>query len=867
MSGPVDAVGPAIAMAHPVRWDVAVLVVLAVSMAVWWIYHQASPWKLTRRSFLAGLRLASLLTIGLVVLQPVLRSPAPSAAATSVAIGVDISASMALPDGALSRLDAARAQLFAADGMLTRLHQAGARVRLFSLGEQTREITEGDLPGLVAADTATDLGGAITTMAQAVRGQSGTAMILMTDAGDTTTQGPGPAATRALEAGTSVHVVGFGGAARAPDVSIQGVIAPPTIEVGANTQIQVEVGRSQYQGPVQVRLYRQDTFLAQATVPAGSEEVATCMIGVVPDQAGPLDLRVEAVAVPGETLLENNHRDVRVTAEDRRVDVLFVEGSPRHEFAFIRRTMANDRHFRLVTLLRLGHKRYADSGAEDGSVLSEGFPATAEGLDRFSAIILSDIEAAEFTSEQLGLIHDFVTVRGGGLLMLGGTNAFNLGGYAGTPIAELLPVRLDPDAVAPAFDDRQFNLSITSAGLEHEILRQGRSREATEAQWRLMPPLKGLNVLLAAKPGATVLAERTSPLPSSVVLAVQDAGAGRVAAFASANSWRWKMLRAVDDDSYRRFWSQMIRWLAVGNRPLLSLELSRQIVPIHQAVSLEARVLDATHRPCNQASVVASISDAQGHVQQLTLPWVLSEDGAYQAEWQPEVPGEVQIKVEATVAHGPPLSGAIALMAVGGAHDLQRPDFDIATARTITENGGGVLAEDGSGSKVVDRVLAQLGGQGQQVPVVQQHELADSPILLLVISVLLLAEWILRRKGGLPVNAIHTLRRWLPLLAPDRGSASAGSGRRLLRPGGQRRPGPSGHQARQHPGRLVDQLRPLARRLAPAAQRPLPGAADHLQVLRAGDPQHPGAGGAGRGTLQPQPCARRHRQGGRTQPG
>jgi hypothetical protein len=32
---------------------------------------------------------------------------------------------------------------------------------------------------------------------------------------------------------------------------------------------------------------------------------------------------------------------------------------------------------------------------------------------------------------------------------------------------------------------------------------------------------------------------------------------------------------------------------------------------------------------------------------------------------------------------------------------------------------------------------------------VQQHELADSPILLLVISVLLLAEWILRRRGGL----------------------------------------------------------------------------------------------------------------------
>ncbi len=735
-------------LAHPIRPELAIGLVVAAGLAVWWAYHRNVGWKFSVRSGLAGLRLLALLLIGLAILQPVLRQSVGSQAMGTVVVGVDVSASMAMGDGSQSRLGRAKEQLMATDGMLARLHASGAQVRLFAFGEQTREIPESAVPGLAAADEATDIGSAIRTMGEAVRGTAGTAMILLTDAGDTTDEGPLAAARRAAGSGTSVHLVGFGGAANSPDVSISNVIAPPVVEVGANTEIQVEVGRQHYTGPVAVRLYRGDTFLTQTEVPAGADGMATCSLGLVPSQAGTLDLRVEAEPVPGEKALDNNKRDFRITAEERRVDVLFVEGSPRHEFAFIRRTMSDDTHFRLVTLLRLGHKRYANNGADDGSVLGDGFPTTADALQRYSAIILSDIEAAEFTSDQLQMIHDFVTVRGGGLLMLGGTNAFNLGGYAGTPVAELLPVSLDPADTASTFDDRQFTFEVTPEGLGHEILRQGRTTEATEAQWRVMPPLKGLNVLTKAKPGASVLAVRPGS-PQSVVLAVQDVGAGRVAAFASANSWRWKMLREVDDDSYRRFWSQMIRWLAVGNKQLLAIEVSHQIVGIHQEVGITARVLDATHRPSNAATVVASVTDPNGHVQQLAMPWILSEDGAYQASFLPELPGNYQIAIAAALPKSTPITATSAVLAIKATRETSRPGLDLATARAIAEAGNGTLQADGDGRAAVEAALERLGSKSVPVSVMRQRELGDSSILLLLTALILIAEWALRRRSGL----------------------------------------------------------------------------------------------------------------------
>jgi len=748
-----------LALAHPLRPELILALVALIGPLVWWIYRRTPVVRRGVRPVLTILRVTVLLLVGVAILQPILRQPMPSAAAGTVLVGVDVSASMALADGAQSRLARAQAQLGGSTGLLARLHAAGSQVRLFSFGAQCREVPESALATLHAADQATDLAQAIRTMGDGVRGSSGNAMILFSDCADTTAASPPAAARRAESLGVAVHVVALGGLDLAPDVAISRFEAPPTVEVGASTPLSVTISRSHYAGPVVVRLYQGDTFLTQGTVPAGPGSVGSCVLPLVAARAGPLDVRVEAEPVAGETDLANNSRVLRIDAEERRLDVLMVEGSPRHEFAFIRRTMADDPHFRLVTLLRLGHQRYADSGAQgagqeyDGSVLSSGFPTTAPELGRFSAIILSDIEAGEFSAAQLQLIHDFVTVRGGGLLMLGGTNAFNLGGYAQTPIAALLPVELDADAVSPTFDDRPFMLMLTPAGLSHEILRQGRSQQATEAQWRLMPPLKGLNVLLKAKPGAIVLALRTSPAPQSVVLAVQDVGAGRVAAFASANSWRWKMLRSDDDDSFRRFWSQMVRWLAVGNRQLLSVEVPSRIVPLGQPCSITARVLDARHLPANQATVTATITDPGGQARMLTLPWILSEDGAYEAQWVPQLPGSYQIAIQAVLraggTQGPPLSSTLSVLADASSPEQAHGDLDLAMARAIAAAGGGMVAQDGDGAAVVDAVLRQRRAQTPAVSVVSERDLADAPTLLLLICALLLGEWILRRTNGL----------------------------------------------------------------------------------------------------------------------
>ena len=72
------------------------------------------------------------------------------------------------------------------------------------------------------------------------------------------------------------------------------------------------------------------------------------------------------------------------------------------------------------------------------------FPKTREELFAYRGLILGSVEAGAFSGDQLQMIADFVDRRGGGLLMLGGARSFGEGGYGGTPVADALPLLIDP---------------------------------------------------------------------------------------------------------------------------------------------------------------------------------------------------------------------------------------------------------------------------------------------------------------------------------------------------------------------------------------------------------------------------------------
>jgi len=72
------------------------------------------------------------------------------------------------------------------------------------------------------------------------------------------------------------------------------------------------------------------------------------------------------------------------------------------------------------------------------------FPDNLTGLMDTDAIVLVNTDCSGFTYQQQEMLVRYVNDLGGGLIMVGGPKAFGAGGWIGSPVADILPVDLDP---------------------------------------------------------------------------------------------------------------------------------------------------------------------------------------------------------------------------------------------------------------------------------------------------------------------------------------------------------------------------------------------------------------------------------------
>jgi Ca-activated chloride channel family protein len=74
---------------------------------------------------------------------------------------------------------------------------------------------------------------------------------------------------------------------------------------------------------------------------------------------------------------------------------------------------------------------------------SYGLPRSPKDLQRFDLVLLSDVPAAYVSVDQMNAIEGYVRDLGGGFIMAGGENSFGSGGWTGSRLEKVLPVRFD----------------------------------------------------------------------------------------------------------------------------------------------------------------------------------------------------------------------------------------------------------------------------------------------------------------------------------------------------------------------------------------------------------------------------------------
>ena len=604
----------------------------------------------------------------------------------------------------------------------------------------------------------TDIGSTLDDVVQRELGQRIAAVVLLGDGAQTASaprvevQQAGRTLAR-LE--SPLYTVAFGppgDVTESRDLSVENLPEQYTVFVQNELPVKGLVRVRGYSGqPLAVELVVEDPQGKSQTI--GTVQVRASEDGqqlpveipFAPTAAGQYKLTLRAPAQPGELVTSNNQLSAFVTVLEGGLRVVYLYGDLLGEQRLLRRSIDASPDMQLDDAFV--DPRNRDRWPVDLSrVLAAG---------TFDVILLESVAATALGNTSLQTIATMVE-QGKGLMMIGGFHSFGAGGFAESPLADVLPIemgrleRQEIDLRTPVSRDLHLWGELPMIPVRpHSILRLATEAENLQA-WRSLPALDGANRWAGVKPRAQVLAETPNGDP---LLVAGEYGKGRVLAFASNGTHRWWQYGRQSE--HRRFWRQVVLWLArredaAQNDVWITLT-QRRFDP-----GVRVTFLAGAKSPAGD-----TIADATFHAQ-LVLPdgskkeLTLIADGGQASGTLGELPQPGDYLIELQAVRGTEVIGVARaqFQILDRDVELGNPaaNYDLlARLANLTKAAGGrpVAPEQ------VPGLLRELRERRPQmlVEVQSRWQLADTALdawlFLLCIVGLLAGEWILRKRWGL----------------------------------------------------------------------------------------------------------------------
>ncbi len=697
------------------------------------------------------LRVLTIIVIVLLLFKPVFSYHRDLKEQPALIFVLDTSSSMSIADDAsgVPRFNQARQQV---EAWWDKLDE-DFNLHLIEFSERARPLDDvGQLVGLAPDGKATSLSRALVAASKIVPRRDVEAVILISDGIHNSAGKPEEIAQKL---GIPVHTVGVGASLRSDlsyrDVQVTGLDCPDRLMLKNKARITASVEGIGLSGRVVTVILEEDGQpLAEQEIALdeleGGQEVE---FEFQPAVEGRHTYTARVPPVGEEKIEENNQRSAVALVVEPGIRVLYLEGTLRAEYgALVQRFLSKDPDVEFCALLQTKTNVFLKRTNIEGLEL-DAIPSDEETIGTFDVFIFGDLDSSYLRPEQQKLFVQRIR-DGAGLVMLGGYHSLGPGGYAGTPLGEVLPTLLGDREIGQVTDP--FLPTLSPDGAQHPIFANIADffpTESGEPKVAGLPPLLGCTRVGPARPGATVLA--TCPLDADQppVLAVQPVDDGRTAVFCGDTTRNWQQgPRAMDQDSpFLQFWGQMVRWLA-GRTTEVTTEASvigsadKGYYEPEEAITLSAVVRDERGEGAAEASVTARIEGPSGRPDRVEMTASTGPGGHYTGTYEPTAAGAYEIVIEARLGDVTLSTDEIAVEVGRPNLEFEKLDLDEKTLGRIAANTGGRCVH----ISTADHLIDQLDRRERKKRVYMERPLFSPPLFWAMFVVLLTTEWVLRRR-------------------------------------------------------------------------------------------------------------------------
>lgn len=703
------------------------------------------------------LRGAAYLLLLLILLNPTLMIQKVLRLLPSLAVVLDTSSSMALPDeqGA-SRLDDALKYLRSGDPSPLETFAKNYQIKLYQFDETARPLSEQELESLEAGGHTTNITGSLTTLLEENRATPPAGVLLFSDGGH-----------HSLDAGLDylrqanlpIVTAGIGQPGAYQDIHMASVQTPSLTFLHYPVTVKAKLNVWGYPGTrIPVVLKRAGRVVSTKSVQVNqAQSEHEVEFDILPEDIGEFTYTVSVAPRLGEALTDNNTKTFALSVARDKIRVLLVCGSPTWNYRFLRQALKQDPSVDLISFVILRTPTDVVNVPETQLSLIP-FPTRrlfTQELHNFDLIIFENFSFEfYFPLYYLENVRNYVR-NGGAFAMIGGRLAFAQGGFAGTPIEEILPVTMRNDRN----DYRALpqRMMLTPEGMAHPITRLASDPQENERVWQSLTNLDAINLVAQAKPNATVLGVsngRFAGAPTVPLLAVQRFGKGRTLALMTDYTWKWNFQMAGQMDSnryYLQFIRQLGRWL-IRDPGLKQVRIMADATefPLGSEVTGTVNVLQDDYQPAAKATPTATLRTPAGLGKPLQLV-PTQNPGEFHYRFRADDAGLYSLDVQAEIGRTTHEANRLLLKVSDPGGEQQNAAPNHALLKDIADQtGGAFFALDDPGRPTLSSLVDFFGGQPDfKVLEEYRQRLRESFPVLILVLICLGVEWWWRRRAGL----------------------------------------------------------------------------------------------------------------------
>lgn len=458
-------------------------------------------------------------------------------------------------------------------------------------------------------------------------------------------------------------------------------------------------------------------------------------------KSGLLEYHIEIIPTFEEKIRQNNFKKFYINISKNKFKGVFLSAAPHPELAFLKREFSKFEKFDFTYLIFRDKNNFYPqyvNNKRQTTPIRKNLLSTVTTSD---ILVIQDVPPDYFSDIELKEIRDFVLNKRGGLLLLGGENGFLSDGYKNNYINDLLPFELT--GRKNYFED-VFNVRLEKSNFEHPLVNLSDDALENIKIWENVGTVFSLNKVDKIKPEVNILVWAEKGQSKFPFIALRKYHRSKIVAIFTDNLWQMYFKNpdvSKNATHYPKLIYQILLFLSIKLDETLTINLDKDNYQEGDEVNFFVDI----NSDKKIDDIKIKVSGEKGEIEDISYTQDTSLNNRYEGKFEVTDEGKYKIEITAISDNKVLFKGNKFFDVLPSSLEFENTKLNRDLLKDISNKTGGKYYDFNNYQKIKKDISLKK----DKIIEREKIEVRQLPIFLIIIMMLLILEWVVRRRWGL----------------------------------------------------------------------------------------------------------------------